>query len=321
MEEEKILNVTQLQVVDKIQAEDVILLIRDTGNGKQCFQIKGSDFRGESAYEAALKQGFVGTYQDWTQHIKEITKYKPKPKTQYIIGKSIPIGKLNGGTRLNAYIVTSNIFRFKLKNVPQLEDIISGGDTYCPLYERVDDALADVTWHLFVDDMEIHITNRSTTCDGRVLQLQIFLRNFEAQGFYQLDESKSSVDLSSDMYIYLRKVMSFQDNFTFKGGTSKTLYYNNGRRIWEPTTSNPYFSDDEFHYSHRIELQRLYTRQRRSKRSGQKITFSTRMYRGRYGDKSIGRFGVYRYRLVNAGKKTQWRTINIMKTNNGYLIK
>lgn len=34
MEEEKILNVTQLQVVDKIQAEDVILLIRDTGNGK-----------------------------------------------------------------------------------------------------------------------------------------------------------------------------------------------------------------------------------------------------------------------------------------------
>lgn len=53
MEEEKILNITQLQVVDKIQAEDVILLIRDTGNGKQCFQIKG----------------------------KEITKYKPKPKT------------------------------------------------------------------------------------------------------------------------------------------------------------------------------------------------------------------------------------------------
>ena len=320
MEEEKILNVTQLQVVDKIQAEDVILLIRDTGNGKQCFQIKGFDFRGESAYEAALKQGFVGTYQDWTQHIKEITKYKPKPKTQYIIGKSIPIGKLDGGTRLNAYIVTSNIFRFKLTNVPQLEYILSDGDTYGPAYERVDDALADVTWHLFVNDMEIPITNRSTTCYGRVLQLEIFLRHFDAAGFYQLDESKSSVDLSSDMYIYLRKVLNLENDLTFKG-TSKTLYYNNGRRIWEPTTSNPYISDDVLYSSHRIELQRLYTRQRRSKRSGEKITFSTRMYRGRYGDKSIGKFGVYRYRLLNAGKKTQWRTINIMKTDKGYLIK
>lgn len=65
MEEEKILNVTQLEVVDKLKNEDVILLIRDTGNGKQCFQIKGFAFRGESAYEAALSQGFEGTYADW----------------------------------------------------------------------------------------------------------------------------------------------------------------------------------------------------------------------------------------------------------------
>lgn len=69
MEEEKILNVTQLQVVDKLKSEDVILLIRDTGNGKQCFQIKGFDFRGESAYEAAQKQGFEGTYADWQAEI------------------------------------------------------------------------------------------------------------------------------------------------------------------------------------------------------------------------------------------------------------
>lgn len=65
MEEEKILNVTQLGVVDKLQNEDVILLIRNTDNGKQCFQIKGFDFRGESAYEAALSQGFEGTYAEW----------------------------------------------------------------------------------------------------------------------------------------------------------------------------------------------------------------------------------------------------------------
>lgn len=74
MEEVKVLNVTQLEVVDKLKNEDVILLIRDTGNEKQCFQIKGFDFRGESAYEAALSQGFEGTYQDWLQHIKEITE-------------------------------------------------------------------------------------------------------------------------------------------------------------------------------------------------------------------------------------------------------
>lgn len=69
MEEEKVLNVTQLQVVDKLKNDDVILLIRDSGNGKQCFQIKGFDFRGESAYEAALKQGFEGTYADWQAEI------------------------------------------------------------------------------------------------------------------------------------------------------------------------------------------------------------------------------------------------------------
>lgn len=78
MEEEKILNVTQLGVVDKLQNEDVILLIRNTDNGKQCFQIKGFDFRGESAYEAALSQGFEGTYQDWVQQIKEVTEYDTK---------------------------------------------------------------------------------------------------------------------------------------------------------------------------------------------------------------------------------------------------
>lgn len=69
MEEEKVLNVTQLQVVDKLKNEDVILLIRDTGDAKQCFQIKGFDFRGESAYEAALSQGFEGTYADWQAEI------------------------------------------------------------------------------------------------------------------------------------------------------------------------------------------------------------------------------------------------------------
>lgn len=198
------------------------------------------------------------------------------------------------------------------------------GDNDVPTYEKVDDALADVTWHLFVNDMEIPIKNCSTTCYGRVLQLQISPLGSHDVGCYQLDESKSSVDLSSDMYIYLREVRRFSSyEFTFKG-TSKTLYYDKGRRIWEPTILNPYISLDGIFktwHSGSIQLQKLYTRQRRSKRSGIKISFSTRMYRGAYNAKDIRRYGTYRYRLVSVGKKTQWRTIIIMKTNNKFMIK
>lgn len=168
MEEEKILNVTQLQVVDKIQNDDVILLIRDTGNGKQCFQIKGSDFRGESAYEAALKQGFVGTYQDWTQHIKKITKYKSKPKTQYIIGKAIPIGKLDGGARLNAYSVINGNFRFKLSNIPQFS-VPVGGD-YVTLNKN-QKLLDGVTWHVFINDNEVYTGLGTSIYFGSVLYI------------------------------------------------------------------------------------------------------------------------------------------------------
>ena len=99
MEEEKVLNVTQLQVVDKLKNEDVILLIRDTGNGKQCFQIRGFDFRGESAYEAALSQGFEGTYADWQAEIGKTiqvsaavdaaTKATEASKTQTALAKEL----------------------------------------------------------------------------------------------------------------------------------------------------------------------------------------------------------------------------------------
>lgn len=107
MEEEKILNVTQLGVVDKLQNEDVILLIRDTGNGKQCFQIKGFDFRGESAYEAAQSQGFEGTYQDWVQQIKEITEYDTKSLLSFV---GIAVNDANSALRSGIYpSVTTNV--------------------------------------------------------------------------------------------------------------------------------------------------------------------------------------------------------------------
>lgn len=272
-----------------------------------------------------FKKGSEVQFGDWIKISHEASTTKKKnTKTQYVIGKAIPIGKLNGGTRLNAYIVTSNIFRFKLSNVPQIVEILSNGDANYLDYEKVDNALINTTWHLFINDIEVSLYRRSTTCNGRVLQLEKSFQDSPDVGCYQLDESKSSVDLSSDMYIYLRKVRGFSDRqFNFKG-TSKTLYYDKGRRIWEPTILNPYISPDGIFktgHSGHIQLQRLYTRQRRSKRSGIKISFPTRMYRGTYSASNIRRYGTYRYRLVNAGKKTQWRTIIIMRTNKNFLIK
>ena len=562
MEEEKKLNVTQLQVVDKIQAEDVLLLIRDTGNGKQCFQIKGSDFRGESAYEAALSQGFEGTYQDWVQHIKEITEYdtksllsfngianndansalrsgiypsvtknvpingetftiqtlrtttavynqyvstqialgvtgaaigkiyirkntqksgkttyedwidltvntdtdtiykyvarqvtngawipvkagrtrdgvtivdgavaegidteaigecshaegkhvtvtrkyghsegvfnyndsyfirtlgvgtsytkrinaevvyaketgpdglpdssdpkngykyllgvggykgqvitegmksvqevisdlenkisvlesKTKPKTQYIIGKAIPIGNLNGGARLNAYLVRYGFFNFRLYNVPQLSQFISAGSV-----SKVIELLAGVTWHVFIDDMEVYTGKGGISFGGL---LCIYIPNFKNLGeFFKLDESRSSVDLSSDMYIYLTDFKRFKtQNFT-----SKTLFLFNRTRIWKPTFESPYMEGRSLYNFHSgaIQLQKLRTNQRSSKKVGQsRRKLHVRKYRGKCGNENIPTYGTYRYRLVKNGKKTQWRTISIMgNEGSNYSIK
>lgn len=561
MEEEKILNVTQLQVVDKIQAEDVILLIRDTGNGKQCFQIKGSDFRGESAYEAALSQGFEGTYSEWVQQIKEVTSYdtksllsfkgiaindankaltsgiypnvtanipingetftiqtlrtttavynqyvstqiaigttgtaigkvyirkntqksgkttyedwidltvntdtdtiykyvarqvtngawipvkagrtrdgvtiadgavaegidteaigecshaegkhvtvtrkyghsegvfnyndsyfirtlgvgtsytkrinaevvyaketgpdglpdssdpkngykyllgiggykgtniaegmksiqevisdlvnkisvleakKSKPKTQYIIGKAILIGKLNGGARLNAYLVRFGHFRFKLSNIPQIRALISRyiGLT---LWNDVKKLLKDVTWHVFIDDIELQKGKGTVIYGGGVLY--IYIEEYQNDvSFYKLDESKSSVDLSSDMYIYLMTVSS--DGL--QNSMSKTLFYFNDLRIWKPAFESPFIKRGNIlsnvHGGH-IQLQKLRTRQKRSKISGfRNLNIFVRKYRGNCNATYIKRPGFYRYRLVKNSKKTQWRTINIMRS-------
>lgn len=416
MEEEKILNVTQLGVVDKLQNEDVILLIRNTANGKQCFQIKGFDFRGESAYEAALSQGFVGTYQDWVQHIKEITEYdtktllsfkgiasndankaltsgiypnvtanipitgetftiqtlrtttavynqyvstqialgitgaaigkvyirkntqksgaytfgdwikisheasttkKSKPKTQYIIGKAIPIGELNGGARLNAYAVMFGNFRFKLSSVPQIKTLFFNNEFSIDV---VGELLKDVTWHLFIDDEEVCTCKTTTTYGGGVLYIYVSSLA-TVSSFYQLDESKSSVDLSSDMYIYLRNVPGYLKDTKV---TSKTLFYYNGKRIWKPAFESPYmYFDNETgnmllntHSGH-IQMQKLHTTQSRSHKSGSAGNFNVRKYRGRYDGSSISKYGIYRYRLVKNGKKTQWRTISIMSNDTG----
>lgn len=420
MEEEKILNVTQLGAVDKLQNEDVILLIRNTDNGKQCFQIKGFDFRGESAYEAAQSQGFEGTYQDWVQQIKEITEYdtksllsfngianndansalrsgiypsvtknvpingetftiqtlrtttavynqyvstqialgatgaaigkvyirkntqksgaytfgdwikisnytsatkKTKPKTQYIIGKAIPIGKLNGGARLNAYVARNGLFRFKLSNVPQIRHLI---DNKVFSDEAVQELFKDVTWHLFIDDEEFFASGASTIFGGSVLSIDISSIS-EDTSFYQLDETKSSVNVSSDMYIYLRTVPG---DLRDAKVTSKTLSYRTGERIWKPNIRLPYKLPEKcifnnlFNIRYEMQLQKLLTCQRRSKQSGlEKTNISKFGYRGNRAFHPILRYGIYRYRFVKDGKKTQWRTISILKNNNGLIIK
>lgn len=414
MEEEKILNVTQLGVVDKLQNEDVILLIRNTDNGKQCFQIKGFDFRGESAYEAALSQGFEGTYSEWVQQIKEVTEYdtktllsfkgiafndankaltsgiypnvtanipitgetftiqtlrtttavynqyvstqiaigvtgaaigkvyirkntqksgaytlgdwikisheasttkKKNTKTQYVIGKSIPIGKLNGGARLNAYIVSKGFFRFRLRNVPQLKNLFKSFST-----DKVAELLDGVTWHVFINDMEVYTGACNFIFNGFI---EIYIIDYRySTCYYILDESRSSVDLSSDMYIYLTELaLSFVPNFT-----SKTLFYYGGKRIWKPAYESPYMDGISLYNIHSgdIKIQRLRTSQRSSKKVGQsRRKLKVRKYRGQCDNEKIPTYGIYRYRLSKNGKKTQWRTISIMEnlTMGGFSIK
>lgn len=418
MEEEKILNVTQLGVVDKLQNKDVILLIRDTGNGKQCFQIKGFDFRGESAYEAAQSQGFEGTYQEWVQQIKEVTEYdtksllsfngivandansalrsgiypsvttnvpmngetftiqtlrtttavfnqyvstqiaigvtgaaigkvyirkntqksggttygdwleisnvtsttkKSKPKTQYIIGKAIPIGNLNGGARLNAYAVAKGMLQLKLTR-------LSGYGSYINWKKPLDDLdkskelLKDVTWHIFVDNNEV-VTGKlgeNGVSVGMVgAYLRIIHKNF--YGFYSLDESKSSLELAPDMYIYLEFRKLIYDNFK---GTSDTFCFHEGVKVWTPKGNiAPYIvAHNRFYVKSEdtVQLQKLLTNRHGSKwiLSNAGVVFHKISYRGQLAEKELTQYGVYRYRIINERKKTRWYTVNIMKNGN-----
>lgn len=246
---------------------------------------------------------------DWLEisNVTSATK-KSKPKTQYIIGKAIPIGSLNGGARLNAYAV-NGFLRFKLSRVPQLGSIICRPHTGT----EVNNLLRDVTWHVFIDGEEQKDFLNCTECMGDILRV-----NIELHGFYMLDTANSSVDLSSDMYIYLKNV--FEGPLDGVKCTSETLHYRAGKRIWEPFINLPsiksgYFDIRGFDPKY-ILLQKLHTRQCLSKLSGKdRFQFSHTSYRGRFGGQLIKHYGVYRYRVVKNGKKTQWCTINIMKAN------
>lgn len=256
---------------------------------------------------------------DWIKISNEaFTTKKKNTKTQYIIGKAIPIGKLDGGARLNAYVARFGNFRFKLSKVPQLRALICS-DT--PSWHKVVELLKGVTWHLFIDNMEIYTGAGSVIHGGGVMH--IFVNNNLGNTFFKLDESKSSVDLSSDMYIYLRTVSPIKT----QNCTSKTLfYYKNDHklyRIWKPAFESPFievFTNKDGSkrswlrntHSGYVQIQRLHTRQQRSRLAGSKTSFDVRKYRGNFGSRAIPYYGIYRYRLVKNGKKTQWRTISLM---------
>lgn len=246
---------------------------------------------------------------DLVNKISVLEAKKSKPKTQYIIGKAIPIGELNGGARLNAYAV-NGFLRFKLSRVPSLRRIISQEHTG----EDVDALLKNVTWHVFIDGGERENVYTATECNGDILRT-----NFELNGFYMLDNTaNNSVDLSSDMYIYLKT--AFEGNLCDVKCTSKTLRYQYGGRIWEPFIERPIVLNDFYIVSVKtsnIQLQKLHTRQRCSVHSGSiRSMFSYTNYRGRFERRPIKHYGVYRYRIVESGKKTQWHTINIMRADN-----
>lgn len=238
-----------------------------------------------------------------------VLEAKSKPKTQYIIGKAIPIGELSGGARLNAYAV-KGFLRFKLSKVPSLRRIISQKHTG----QKVDYLLRNVTWHVFIDGGEKGDVITNTECNGDILRT-----NIKLTGFYMLDNTaNNSVDLSSDMYIYLKT--AFEGDLSDVKCTSETLRYRDSGRIWEPFIERPIVLNDFYIVNVKtsnIQLQKLHTRQRCSVHSGSiRSMFSYTNYRGRFERRPIKHYGVYRYRIVESGKKTQWHTINIMRADN-----
>lgn len=69
------INVTELSAVDKLNDTDTLLFIRKEGESQKCYRIAGSDFRGKSAYEVARDAGYEGTFVEWQEQVKTISKF------------------------------------------------------------------------------------------------------------------------------------------------------------------------------------------------------------------------------------------------------
>lgn len=67
------IDVTALDAVEAVESGDTLLLIRDGGDGaKEPYRVEASQFRGEDAYAVAKRQGFAGTYDEWTAHVDAV---------------------------------------------------------------------------------------------------------------------------------------------------------------------------------------------------------------------------------------------------------
>ncbi len=71
-----IINVKDLEKVEELKEDDTMLLIRNTGTEKQtAYRIEGSNFRGEGAYEVAVKAGYTGTREEWEAQCAKVAAF------------------------------------------------------------------------------------------------------------------------------------------------------------------------------------------------------------------------------------------------------
>ena len=265
---------------------------------------------------------------DWIKISHEASTTKKKnTKTQYIVGKSIPIGKLDGGARLNAYAVCSGMLQLRLTKLGGYCDFIdwsAPGNTF----SKAEELLSGVTWHIFINDSEV-VTGMlgGTIFTGMFGAYLRVCSNSIRRGFYCLDENKSSSTLAPDMYIYLNSIGEIPDNFK---GTSDTLCFHEGVKVWTPKGNMAPYIDKNNNFRIKknadIKLQKLHTSQNSSLLTNPngRNYYGRVLYKGNFARKPLKRFGTYRYRLIGKRIKTQWFTVHIMsdgRSNGGAVIR
>lgn len=234
-------------------------------------------------------------------------------KNQYIIGKAIPIVNSNGGAYFNCYAVRY-MLQLKLTRLGEYGHHIDWN--YPKDYlEKSEELLKDVTWHIFADDKEV-VTCKLGEKGVNTSMCGAYLRicNVGLNGFYSLDEDRSSFSLAPDMYIYLKWRGDIFDNFK---GTSDTLCFHEGVKVWTPKGNIAPFIDYQNYFcvplSGKVKLQKLLTNKHGSKESDDRTIFYAISYRGNCAQKQLTQYGVYRYRIIDGHNKTQWYTVNIMR--------
>lgn len=181
--------------------------------------------------------------------------------------------------------------------------------------KKSEELLKDVTWHIFEDNIEV-VTCKLGEKGVNTCMCGAYLRicNVDLNGFYSLDEGRSNFSLTPDMYIYLKWRGKIFDNFK---GTSDTLCFHEGVKVWTPKGNIDPFIDNQNHFcvhlGDKVKLQKLLTNRRGSKMTDERINFHKISYRGNCAQKQLTQYGVYRYRIIDGYNKTQWYTVNIMK--------